>query len=96
MAEDIAKAQAFEYKANSNLVLQADRSLTTRRGDEPTGEVESLAGKINLKEMGSRALRSKPKDLAERVEKEKQRQVTLLFMQILWNFSSFEFILNQF
>jgi len=73
MAEEIAKQLAYEYKANSNLVLQADRSLTTRRDHEHTGEVESLAGKINFKEMGSRATRNKPKDLAERAEKEKQR-----------------------
>ena len=46
---------------NSNLVLQADTRLIDRRHrDEATGEVTSLAGKIQGTKMGDRYQRSKP------------------------------------
>jgi len=51
----------------SNLVLQADRRFVTRRTDEPTGDPESLAGRLTVKDMGSRVIRStapKPKKSA--------------------------------
>lgn len=38
----------------SNLVLQADRRFITRRNDEVTGDPESLAGRINIRDMGAR------------------------------------------
>ena len=44
----------YKYAAMSNLVLQADRRFVSRRGDETTGDPESLAGRINLGDMGSR------------------------------------------
>lgn len=47
----------FKYAAMSNLVLQADRRFTSRRGDEATGDPESLAGRINIKDMGGRTAR---------------------------------------
>src|ERR1700712_5752359 len=47
----------FKYAAMSNLVLQADRRFTNRSKDEPTGDPESLAGRINIKDMGSRTAR---------------------------------------
>jgi pre-mRNA-splicing helicase BRR2 len=47
----------FKYAAMSNLVLQADRRFVTRRGDENAGDPESLAGRINVKDMGSRTQR---------------------------------------
>lgn len=53
MAEDHARSRQYAYIANSNLVLEADRD-SRRRRDEPTGEVESLAGKISYR-MGDRA-----------------------------------------
>ncbi|KAF1992121.1 Sec63-domain-containing protein [Aulographum hederae CBS 113979] len=52
-----AKALAgYKYGAMSNLVLQSqhDKRLGgSRRGDEHTGDPESLAGRINIREMGS-------------------------------------------
>ena len=45
----------YKYSAMSNLVLQADRRFVTRRNDEETGDPESLAGRINIKDMGSRS-----------------------------------------
>ena len=47
----------YKYSAMSNLVLQADRRFVTRRNDEVTGDPESLAGRINIKDMGSRDAR---------------------------------------
>ena len=54
----------YKYSAMSNLVLQHDRRFSTRRNDEVTGDPESLAGRINIKDMGSRNARAdapKPK-----------------------------------
>ena len=48
----------YKYSAMSNLVLQADRRFVTRRTDEVTGDPESLAGRINIKDMGSRSTRA--------------------------------------
>ncbi|KAK3114633.1 Pre-mRNA-splicing helicase BRR2, partial [Teratosphaeriaceae sp. CCFEE 6253] len=47
----------YKYAAMSNLVLQADRRFVTRRGDDSTGDPESLAGRIRLGDMGSRTAR---------------------------------------
>ncbi|TKY89875.1 hypothetical protein EX895_001172 [Sporisorium graminicola] len=41
----------YQYSALSSLVINADRSH--RRPDEPSGEAESLAGRINVRDMGS-------------------------------------------
>lgn len=54
----------YKYSAMSNLVLQADRRFITRRTDEATGEPESLAGRLTIKDMGVRVSRDtapKPK-----------------------------------
>ncbi|KAK4237852.1 Sec63 Brl domain-containing protein [Achaetomium macrosporum] len=48
----------YKYSAMSNLVLQADRRFVTRRTDEATGDPESLAGRLSIKDMGSRVSRS--------------------------------------
>ncbi|KAI9679963.1 MAG: DEIH-box ATPase [Caeruleum heppii] len=47
----------YKYSAMSNLVLQADRRFVTRRNDEVTGDPESLANRISIKDMGSRTAR---------------------------------------
>ncbi|CAG8839302.1 28270_t:CDS:2, partial [Racocetra persica] len=52
-----------QYTANSNLVLQANRSELPRRDHEPSGEPESLWGKINPKDFGTRAQRDTVKNL---------------------------------
>ncbi|KAK2740376.1 DEIH-box ATPase [Myotisia sp. PD_48] len=46
----------YKYSAMSNLVLQADRRFVTRRNDEVTGDPESLAGRLSIKDMGNRAI----------------------------------------
>lgn len=73
MAENIAKQNQYQYAANSSLVLQADRSGLARRDQEPTGEPESLYGKIDPKDFGSRAVRETPKDIEEKKKKAAKR-----------------------
>jgi pre-mRNA-splicing helicase BRR2 len=51
------KLGQYKYTAMSNLVLQADRRFINRSKDEPTGDPESLAGRINIKDMGARTSR---------------------------------------
>ncbi|MCP9262026.1 hypothetical protein DINM_005324 [Dirofilaria immitis] len=47
MADEIARVQQYEYRQNSNLVLQVDFNFTDRRGrDEPTGEVMPLTKEV--------------------------------------------------
>lgn len=55
--DDERHYRQYDYKANSNLVLQADRSERPR--DEGTGEVQSLVGRLTGS-MGDRARSSKP------------------------------------
>ena len=51
----------MKFLQNSNLVLQADRSLIERRGrDEATGEVVSLVGHLGGIKMGDKYQRTKP------------------------------------
>ncbi|KAL2756416.1 hypothetical protein ACRALDRAFT_1042526 [Sodiomyces alcalophilus JCM 7366] len=47
----------YKYSAMSNLVLQADRRFVSRRNDEPTGDPESLAGRLSIRDMGNRVAR---------------------------------------
>ncbi|KAI2798347.1 hypothetical protein RDWZM_004692 [Blomia tropicalis] len=62
MADAAARSLQYEYRANSNLVLQADTRLIERRPrDEATGEVVSLVGKLGKSvKMGDRYQRTKP------------------------------------
>lgn len=57
MAQDPNRLAQFKYAAMSNLVLQADRRFVTRRGDDATGDPESLAGRISIRDMGGRVAR---------------------------------------
>ena len=45
MAENLARGNQYQYIANSNLILQANRSELPRRDHEP--------GKINPKDFGT-------------------------------------------
>lgn len=50
----------------SNKVLTVDRRFVSRPSDDTTGNPESLVGKINVGDMGSRVMRSKaPEDLKD-------------------------------
>eukprot|EP00124_Ichthyophonus_hoferi_P001685 Ihof_evm4s95 gene=Ihof_evmTU4s95 len=76
MADERARMSQYEYKANSNLVLQADRSLISRvNRDEPTGEVMSLRDKLVGIKMGERAERARPPEMAERKAKRQKKDM---------------------
>jgi pre-mRNA-splicing helicase BRR2 len=59
MAQNPNNLAQFKYAAMSNLVLQADRRFTSRRPDDLTGDPESLAGRINIRDMGGRTAQEK-------------------------------------
>lgn len=47
MADEVARQSQYEYRQNSNLVLQVDYNITDRRArDEPTGEVMALTRNV--------------------------------------------------
>ncbi|RCI07855.1 hypothetical protein L249_5800 [Ophiocordyceps polyrhachis-furcata BCC 54312] len=57
MSDQHRDVSQYKYSAMSNLVLQADRRFVTRRNDEATGDPESLAGRLSIKDMGNRVAR---------------------------------------
>ncbi|KAF4587861.1 activating signal cointegrator 1 complex subunit 3 [Ophiocordyceps camponoti-floridani] len=57
MSDPHRDVSQYKYSAMSNLVLQADRRFVTRRTDEATGDPESLAGRLSIKDMGNRVAR---------------------------------------
>ncbi|GAA5923960.1 hypothetical protein JCM1841_000119 [Sporobolomyces salmonicolor] len=65
---------AYQYHAMSSLVTTADRSLTTRRDNEPTGEAESLVGRISQKDMGTRAFKEDLNIEEKRKKADQERQ----------------------
>ena len=64
----------YSYTANANLVLQADRSQLARRENEPTGEPETLWGRLDVKQMGDRSIRSKPTEELQKMKQKQQQQ----------------------
>ena len=64
----------YNYGAISSLVLTADRSALPRRDREPDGAPTSLAGRIDPREMGTRAIRQAPKDLDKKRKKAGDKQ----------------------
>lgn len=77
MAEAFERFKRFEYRQNSNLVLQRDPYVTGAPGGvhqgEPTGEPESLAGR-KLYPMGDKAERGLKKEEKEKIGKRRQQQ----------------------
>lgn len=71
-AEAHARFKQYEYRANSSLVLTTDSR--PRDTHEPTGEPESLYGKIDPKSFGDRAYRGKPPELEEKLQKSKKKK----------------------
>ncbi|KAM3453768.1 hypothetical protein NHJ6243_009061 [Beauveria neobassiana] len=57
MSEPHRDVSQYKYSAMSNLVLQADRRFVSRRNDESTGDPESLAGRLSIRDMGARVAR---------------------------------------
>ncbi|XP_057975610.1 DExH-box ATP-dependent RNA helicase DExH12 [Malania oleifera] len=71
-AEAHARFKQYEYRANSSLVLTTDSR--PRDTHEPTGEPESLYGKIDPKSFGDRAYRGRPPELDEKLKKSKKKK----------------------
>lgn len=71
-AEAHARFKQYEYRANSSLVLTTDSR--PRDTHEPTGEPESLYGKIDPKDFGDRAYRGRPAELDEKIKKSKRKK----------------------
>lgn len=68
----MADQSQYKYANMSNLVLQADKRFIHRRTDEATGDPESMAGRVDIKQMGDRVLRdTAPK---EKLKRRKQGQ----------------------
>ncbi|CAN0175677.1 unnamed protein product, partial [Laminaria digitata] len=61
------------FVQNSNLVLTADRD-SRRRGEEGTGEVESLHGRMKGQKMGDRLDKGSKPELEERKKKSLQKR----------------------
>lgn len=71
-AEAHARFKQYEYRANSSLVLTTDSR--PRDTHEPTGEPESLYGKIDPKSFGDRAARGRPPELDEKLRKSSKKK----------------------
>ncbi|KAL6571973.1 DExH-box ATP-dependent RNA helicase DExH12 [Orobanche minor] len=71
-AEAHARFKQYEYRANSSLVLTTDSR--PRDTHEPTGEPESLWGKIDPKSFGDRAYRDKALEFEEKLKKSKKKK----------------------
>jgi pre-mRNA-splicing helicase BRR2 len=73
MAEEIARSKQYEYRATSNLVLEADREGRSR-SEAGMGEVETLNGRLNTVRMGDKlsgktGTTNKNTELTDRIEK---------------------------
>ncbi|KAJ1698273.1 hypothetical protein LUZ63_006785 [Rhynchospora breviuscula] len=71
-AEAHARFKQYEYRANSSLVLTTDSR--PRDTHEPTGEPETLWGKINPRSFGDRAARGKPPELEEKKKAKRKKE----------------------
>ncbi|KAJ3845800.1 hypothetical protein EV368DRAFT_70427, partial [Lentinula lateritia] len=63
----------YNYGAISSLVLTADRSALPRRDKEPDGAPTSLAGRIDVRDMGSRVVREGPGDVGGKKRKKSEK-----------------------
>jgi pre-mRNA-splicing helicase BRR2 len=71
-AEAHARFKQYEYGANSSLVLTTDSR--PRDTHEPTGEPETLRGKIDPRSFGDRAVQNKPPELEEKLSKARTKK----------------------
>ncbi|MCL7047252.1 hypothetical protein MKW94_014479 [Papaver nudicaule] len=71
-AEAHARFKQYEYRANSSLVLTTDSR--PRDTHEPTGEPETLWGKIDPKDFGDKVYKGRPQELDEKINKSKKKK----------------------
>jgi len=77
MAEKAEQNKKYEYRQNSNLVLQSSDRAPRGDRDGPTGEVSTLVGKVSARQMvrsmGDRAVVG-GEDLAGLLKKAKKKR----------------------
>ncbi|VYS46739.1 unnamed protein product [Arabidopsis thaliana] len=71
-AEAHARFKQYEYRANSSLVLTTDNR--PRDTHEPTGEPETLWGKIDPRSFGDRVAKGRPQELEDKMKKSKKKE----------------------
>jgi pre-mRNA-splicing helicase BRR2 len=71
-AEAHARFKQYEYRANSSLVLTTDSR--PRDTHEPTGEPESLWGRIDPKHFGDRVAHDRPPELNDKINAAKKKK----------------------
>ncbi|KAJ0021202.1 hypothetical protein Pint_30914 [Pistacia integerrima] len=71
-AEAHARFKQYEYSVNSSLVVTTDSR--PHDAHEPTGEPESLWGKIDPRSFGDRSYRGRPPELDEKLKKSKKQK----------------------
>ncbi|GMJ00673.1 embryo defective 1507 [Hibiscus trionum] len=71
-AEAHVRSKQYDYRANSSLVLTTDS--WSRDTHEPTGEPESLWGKIDPRSFGDRVYKGRPPVLDEKLQKSKKKK----------------------
>lgn len=71
-AEAHARFKQYEYRANSSLVLTTDSR--PRDTHEPTGEPETLWGRIDPRSFGDRAVQNRPPELEEKLSKSRTKK----------------------
>ncbi|CAJ2650466.1 unnamed protein product [Trifolium pratense] len=71
-AEAHARFKQYEYRANSSLVLTTDSR--PRETHEPTGEPESLRGRIDPKNFGDRVAHDRPPELNDKINAAKKKK----------------------
>uniref|UniRef100_A0A0D3AM67 RNA helicase n=1 Tax=Brassica oleracea var. oleracea TaxID=109376 RepID=A0A0D3AM67_BRAOL len=71
-AEAHARFKQYEYRANSSLVLTSENR--PRDTHEPTGEPETLWGKIDPKSFGDRVAKGRPQELDDKLKKSKKKE----------------------
>lgn len=77
MADEAARSLQYEYKLNSNLVINPNKDLIEKRSrDEPTGEVLPLTGTDLAIKMGDKYQRTKPKLLLDEPNNQQKKQKT--------------------
>jgi pre-mRNA-splicing helicase BRR2 len=70
--EGHSRSAKYEYRPNANLVLESDRDR--RQANEPTGEAQSLVGKLGGTRMGDRVARGRPAELDDKIAKAKAKR----------------------
>lgn len=72
-AEARARSKQYDYGANSNLVVNT-ASRPPRVAHEPTGEPETLRGRIRASDFGDRAVQTRPPELDEKLSDNRKKK----------------------